>query len=142
MKRAIDGRWYNTDTSTIVGRYEHENNNDHNVEATLYLNKRGAFFILHQWEVGDAESPRSKYYMEAMAREEVNKLVKDQDNFQIIDEEAWQTPAEVEAEAESGATLYLRLPATLKKRVGSAAAKANLSANSWVIRCLENCLSA
>ena len=137
MKRVIDGKTYNTDTSTIVGRYEYENQNGCDVEATVYLNNGGAFFVLHHWEVGKDELARSKTYMEAMTREEIEKLVKDQDNFQIIDDEALQPPPEAEAESEPGATIYLRVPASLKKRVEEAAERQNSSTNAWTMRCIE-----
>lgn len=140
MKRVIDGKTYNTDTSTVVGKYEYENNNGDDVEAAVYLNNGGAFFVLHQWEVGKDEGVRSKHYMEPMTREEVDKLVADQDNFQIIDEEALQAPPEAQVEAEPGATIYLRVPATLKKRVDDAAQKESLSTNAWALRCMEGCL--
>lgn len=142
MKRVIDGKTYNTDTSTVVGRYEYKNQNENDVEATVYLNKGGAFFILHQWQVEFEETVRSKHYMEAVTRAELEALVTDMDNFEIVDDEALQSPPEAGAEPEPGATIYLRVPASLKKRVDDAAARSSLSANSWALRCLENCLSA
>ena len=109
MKRVIDGKTYNTDTSTVVGRYEYKNQNENDVEATVYLNKGGAFFILHQWQVEFEETVRSKHYMEAVTRAELEALVTDMDNFEIVDDEALQSPPEAGAEPEPGATIYVRV---------------------------------
>jgi len=48
---------------------------------------------------------------------------------------------EAAAEAEPGATIYLRVPATLKHRVDTAASDAGMSSNAWVMRCIEGCLA-
>ena len=49
-------------------------------------------------------------------------------------------PPEAQAEAEPGATLYLRLPASLKARVEEAAEEAKLSTNAWCMKVLEGTL--
>ena len=51
-------------------------------------------------------------------------------------------PPEAVAEAEPGATIYLRLPLSLKKQVEDAAQKDELSVNAWAMRCMEACLAA
>ena len=48
---------------------------------------------------------------------------------------------EAAAEIEPGATIYLRVPATLKHRVDEAASVAGMSSNAWVMRCIEACLA-
>ena len=50
-------------------------------------------------------------------------------------------PDEAVAEAGSVETLYVRLPAALKRRIEQAAEKENVSGNVWAMRCLEKCLS-
>ncbi len=47
---------------------------------------------------------------------------------------------EAEPETEQGATIYLRVPTTLKRRVDQAANAADLSTNAWVMRSIEGCL--
>jgi predicted HicB family RNase H-like nuclease len=144
MKRVVDGKTYNTDTATVVGKYEYKDHNENDVDATIYVNKGGAYFILHQWTVGSDRhgDSRSKAYIEAMSREEIHNLLSSgRDNVEVIDDKLLETPPEAHAEADSGATIYLRVPASLKNRADTAAEKANLSTNSWAIRCLENCLS-
>jgi predicted transcriptional regulator len=49
-------------------------------------------------------------------------------------------PPEAAAEAEPGATIYIRVPASLKKRVDEAAREVELSGNVWAMRCVEQCL--
>jgi hypothetical protein len=49
-------------------------------------------------------------------------------------------PPEAAAEGEPGATIYIRVPVSLKQRVEAAAAKDKLSGNAWVMRCVEKCL--
>jgi hypothetical protein len=44
------------------------------------------------------------------------------------------------AEAESGATIYIRVPAALKRDVDEAAREAKTSGNVWAMRCVERCL--
>jgi hypothetical protein len=49
---------------------------------------------------------------------------------------------EAAAEPEQGATIYLRVPATLKQRVDKAANADSMSSNAWVMRCVERCLES
>ncbi len=81
-----------------------------------------------------------KFHFEATDRDEVLRLVETTDNMEIIDS-SLEEPPEAEAEAEPGATIYVRMPASLKKRVDDAAKAANLSGNVWTMRCLERCLA-
>ncbi len=146
MKRVIDGKTYNTDTSAVVARYEYENEKDYHVEATVYQTRGGAFFIVNKWQVeqpgryGNWE-PVDKLHVEAATREELERMITrgDTDNLEIIDEKALTLPPEAEEEAEPVTTAYLRLPPALKSRVEAAAAEAGTSLNSWAIRCFEAC---
>ena len=49
-------------------------------------------------------------------------------------------PPEAAAEAEPGATIYVRLPAALKRNADVAAREQNLSGNVWAMQCIERCL--
>ena len=49
-------------------------------------------------------------------------------------------PPEARAEDALNPTIYVRVPPSLKRRVEQAAETEKLSANSFVIRCLESCL--
>ena len=144
MKRVIEGKTYNTFTAAVVARWEYKDTNDYDTDAVLYLTKGGAFFAVHEWKVWDDDvgEPRTKTYFETMSREEVGRLVERAENLEVVDENALQLPPEAIDETEPGATIYVRVPAPLKNRVDAAAAGAKLSTNAWVMRCLENCLSA
>jgi HicB family len=61
-------------------------------------------------------------------------------DVEVIHDRFAEGVPEAEPETEQGATIYLRVPTTLKRRVDQAANAASLSSNSWVMRCLENCL--
>jgi predicted HicB family RNase H-like nuclease len=135
MKRIIDGQAYNTDTATAVARYEYVDEKEYDTEATLYVTRGGAFFIVHKWAVDD----QWKYHFEAVSRGEVERLVERTDNLEIIDEEALAPPPEASEEVEPGATIYVRLPASLKKRVDEAAKAEGVSVNVFAMRCLERC---
>jgi HicB family len=143
VKRIIDGVTYNTDTSTRLANSEYEadyNHQDRPCQGTLYQTRGGAFFVWETIDLGiDADG-------DAITRERFKALSAKEAESWIMtgDVEVFHNPfgEPPEAEAEPGATIYLRVPAALKKRVDAAATKASLSANSWAIRCLENCLSA
>jgi hypothetical protein len=139
MKRVIDGKTYNTDTATLVARYQYVGDRNRDTEANVYLTPGGAFFILHSWDDGG----REKNYMETITRDDLVSFMANatkDDNFDIIDEAALTPPPEAEAEAEPSATVYVRVPASLKKRVDEAASEAKLSGNSYMLRCMEECL--
>ncbi len=140
MKRIIDGKTYNTDTATLVARYMYRDDADRSVDAEVYLNKGGAFFIVHKWTGDDGAA---KYYFEPSAREHIVAMMtktKFVDNFEIVDEKAFEAPPEATAEEEPGATVYVRVPASLKKRIDEAASEAKLSGNAYMLRCAEHCL--
>lgn len=140
MKWIIEGRTYNTDTAAIVGDYSYTDDFNREVEGRLYVTPGGAFFAVLETRVREGHETRTKTSVEPLTRDDVEALTKRREGFRVIDEEALKAPPEAEAEVEPGATLYVRLPASLKKRVDAKAAAENLSANSWALRCLERCL--
>jgi HicB family len=145
MKRIIDGKTYNTDTATSVARYEYENDSGHEVEATVFINKGGAFFVVHEWETPATQDRDgiTKHYFEAITRDELDRLItRKGESIEIIDESIFELPPETTAESEPSATIYIRVPASLKRRADAAAAAAKLSTNAYAMRCLESCLSA
>jgi hypothetical protein len=54
----------------------------------------------------------------------------------------FEDPPEATAEAEPGATIYIRVPASLKRSVDEAAKSEKLSGNVWAMRCVEHCLNS
>jgi predicted HicB family RNase H-like nuclease len=145
MKRVIEGKTYNTDTAIKVALYQYEDHDGYDTEATIYLTRGGAFFAVHTWDVkvhdgfGGLET-KNKVYVEALSREEVDKLV-ETENMEIVNEKALTLPPEAVSEAEAAATIYVRVPEALKARVDEAAEKANASINAWALRCFEACLA-
>jgi predicted HicB family RNase H-like nuclease len=139
MKRLIDGVTYNTDTATQLARKNYEgdwNNQECPVEADLYQTRGGAFFIVEEITV-DEDMIITKF------------------RFSKCSEEAarhWITTGEVEVflnpfedkvtEDETEGTVYVRMPANLKRRIEVLAEAAGLSANAWAIRCFEQCANA
>ncbi len=140
MKRIVAGKTYNTDTSARVAKYQYKDDADRDVEANVYVNKGGAFFIVHEWEGDDGAK---KVYFESSTRKNITDLMAKEkfiDNFEIVDEKALEPPPEATTEEEPGATVYVRVPISLKQRVDEAAADAKLSGNSYMLRCMEHCL--
>jgi hypothetical protein len=147
MKRVIDGKTYNTDTATTVARWNYVDHDGYDTEATLFQTKGGAFFAVHVWEVtvSDAIGCREtklKTYVEVLSRDDVEKR-KTTEDFEVLNEEALgELPPEAAEEEEKGATIFVRVPEALKAVAEAAARKADLSLNSWVMRCIENCSRA
>lgn len=141
MKRVIKGKTFNTDTSTMVARYEYEDDKGYDTTAKVYQSRGGAFFIVHSWrEVDNFGEDLTKHYFEESSREEIERMIaRGPESIEVIDESALALPPEAQAEEEPAATAYLRLPVALKNRIEAAAKEAGLSLNAWAIRCFENC---
>jgi hypothetical protein len=135
MKRIINGVTYNTDTSTPVAKYEYRDDDGYDTEVTVYQTRGEAFFAVHRW----SEDGTPKVHFEAMDRDILVKIINGNDgirygNFlptdiEILNEEILAPPPEASAEVAPGATLYIRIPASLK----------GLSVNAWTMRCVERC---
>jgi hypothetical protein len=135
MKRIIEGRTYNTDTSTIVEMYNYVDDKGYDTEVKIYRNTGGAYFAEHKAD------GKTRLRVEALSRDDLDRVIANQ-QVDIIDEEALanRLPPEAAEEADTSAPFYLRAPMSLKERVEAVAREANLSANAWVLRCIQNCL--
>jgi predicted HicB family RNase H-like nuclease len=145
MKRVIEGKTYNTDTATMIARYDYVDQNGYDTDVTVYQTKGGAFFAVHEWEViihnvYDHDEKKTKVYVEALSRDEVQRLV-EKENLEILNDRALTLPPEAVDEPEKGATIYVRVPETLKAKVDEAAETAGVSTNAWALRCFESCLT-
>lgn len=143
MKRIVNGVTYNTDTSTRLGVSQWDGD-DGKVTETLYQTRGGAFF-LHREIVGEVwnEEDRSKHLSTAhtfkpLGPEDAHKWIMT-DEVEIF-RNPFDDPPEAAAEAEPGATIYIRVPASLKRAVDEAAKGDGLSGNVWSMRCVERCL--
>ena len=147
MKRIVNGVTYNTTTSTCIGisRYEDEAANTKTTE-TLHQTRGGAFFIHEAVDTkGWNENEREYFYdnkhnFRPLSPEDAHKWYMSGE-VEIVDESVFQTPPEATAEAEPGATLYVRVPASLKRRIDDAAKAGGMSGNNWAMRCVESCLA-
>ena len=145
MKRIVNGVTYNTDTSTRLAQASWEQDGEQFV-GTLYQTRGGAFFV-------DEENTSQVWNESERAYEEKKRnsflpLSPDGAHKWLLEGDVeifsnpFDDPPEATAEAEPGATIYVRVPASLKRRVDEAASKDGVSGNVWAMRCLERCLGA
>ncbi len=144
MKRIIDGVTYNTDTSTRLAESEYGatyNLEDCQCEGTLYQTRGGAYFVHEQLNLG-----YNRELAEEMFKERFVALSpKGAQDWMMTGEvevfhNPFAEPPEAAAETEPGATLYVRVPASLKTRIEEAARNDSSSLNAWALRCMEQCL--
>ncbi len=148
MKRVVNGVTYDTNTATVLARQDWDNGDDEGGDRgvqTLYQTRGGAFFV---WTDGEktvwnqrAQEKQQRPFTEClpMSPEEAQAWITEGD-VELLHNPFGELP-EAAAEAEPGATIYLRLPASLKARVDKAAEKQELSINAYAMKCLERCLA-
>ncbi|MDA9465347.1 hypothetical protein [Bradyrhizobium sp. CCBAU 53415] len=145
MKRIVNGVTYNTETSTALAESRWEGDDDERF-GTLYQTRGGAYFV-------DVEVTAQVWNQRAAAMEQkvthvFEPLSPEQAHQWMLEGEVevfhnpFEDPPEASAEAEPAATIYIRVPASLKQRVDEAARGAKLSGNAWAMRCIERCLEA
>ena len=146
MKRIVDGLTYNTQTSRLLAKSEWEVGDQYSpyygaeCEGELYQTRGGAFFVVtttHIAATRDSEA-RDKVEFDPLTPERAQKWLLEGD-VEVISN-PFGDPPEAEAEEETGATVYARMTASLKRDVEAAAEKAGVSTNVWVTQCLEQCL--
>jgi predicted HicB family RNase H-like nuclease len=149
MKRIVNGVTYNTETATRLAesRWNNEsqwNNDGGAIFGTLYQTRGGAFFV--DEEITRTEWNERERDHEQTVRHEFNPLSPDEAHKWLLEGEVeifqnpFDDPPEATAEAEPGATIYIRVPASLKRSVDDAAKVAKVSGNVWIMRCVERCL--
>jgi hypothetical protein len=141
MKRIVNGLAYDTVTSTLIARadYDTEVGGENRMcYAGLYRTPGGAFFEHQQISDGENEDGREtfRYSVVPMSASAAQKWVLDGD-VELLDESFVDIP-EATAETEASATIYLRAPASLKRRVEASAAAAGLSLNAYALRLFED----
>jgi hypothetical protein len=143
MKRIVNGVTYNTDTSTALATSSWEPD-EGEIKATLYQTRGGAFYVIEEWsrEVWDERERQHETKvtatLEPLSPEKAHEWIMT-GKVEII-KNPFDDPPEAEAEAEPGATIYIRVPASLKRSVDEAAKGAKVSGNVWAMRCVEQCL--
>lgn len=150
MKRIIDGKTYNTDTSTLIAQVEGKwqdptDGIEYDSLDLLYQNRGGAFFVHEHLEWGSYDQEDGEWRTKKTdtftpkTHEEAAAWLHETNNVEIFNDLLGEPP-EATAEQEKGATIYIRVPASLKARVDRAALDQKLSGNAWAIRCVEQCL--
>ena len=146
IKRIIDGVTYNTDTATRIAWSEYPvdfKRAPAECVGVLYQTRGGAYFVHERIDTGEYDDDIGDTVhqdrFEAMTAEQAEKWTLTGQTTMVATNH-FAEPPEAEAEAEPGATIYLRLPASLKGRVEGAAEEMELSVNAWSMKALEAAL--
>ena len=153
-KRIIKGQTYNTDTAMLIARAEQDFNDGsniqgHHAEVKVYKTRGGAFF-LHTFSDAPRKDRNGEYRvvvedkLDPMTREEVGEWIKNAGylDYQIeLLSPTFGDPPEATGEAVPAASIYIRVPTSLKVRIEEAAEANNLSVNAWAMRCMEACIA-
>jgi hypothetical protein len=147
MKRIIDGRTYDTSTAKAVARTEWEEEDtgtriDRMLRQVLHQTRGGAFFLVtyQHWTDDNRNSPSygeecRHTAFETMSTDKASGWVMGQ-NIEILDETVFAAPPEAEAEETPAATIFVRLPVSLKAQCEERAKAGRTSLNAWVVQLL------
>ncbi len=158
MKRIIKGVTYNTDTGTKLAESsssegfevggDPENYHERINTVTLYQTRGGAYF--HTEEFFNVKDPHGDGYEEygrgsalyPIETDDAHNFIVSNSGEVDVFHNPFGDPPEAEGDhkPQTEATIYARVPASLKARIEEAADSVDLSMNSYVIRCLEKCL--
>lgn len=123
-KRIIDGRTYNTETSTVLGQWEAD---DAPIEEALFKTRHGAYFL---WIT---EQQDYRELIRPLSAEAAQKWMEEHCRSELLEAEFGEMPEAGDPEAR----ITLRIPETLRKRIAAIAEDRNQSVNAWIQRCLE-----
>lgn len=144
MKRIINGVTYNTNTSTAIAQAKWSDESERTT-GTLYQTRGGAFFV-HEEVVKNIYNERTREWGEKtdndflpLSQAGAHKWLMEGD-VEVF-HNPFDDPPEAAAEADPGATIYIRMPASLKRRVDEEAQLSELSGNVWAMRCIEKCIA-
>ena len=136
LKRIVNGKLYDTETAKMVAKWRWSSE-DGQGDQTLYANKNGAFFVMDEDAPeydGHVVEPR----LTPRTREQVQNLLLHAEKLEVFDQDQLPLPPEATPEdIEPTATIYVRVPVSLKRRVEAAAYKARLPITALTIQCLE-----
>ena len=158
MKRIIKGVTYNTDTGTKLAKHDFdypievegdpENPMESNGTCTLYQTRGGAFFIVEEQKwvkdpySDDYEVTNEFATLRPVCTDDAQSFIVSNSHDVDVFHNPFADPPEAEGDQkhQTEATIYARVPASLKARIEEVSDMNNLSMNSYVIRCLEKCL--
>lgn len=135
MKRIIEGRTFNTETATKVAFAKVDRPYlGADEEQTLYLTRSGAFFVHVRDPVDNQDD------IEILTGEEAQNWVLEGE-VELFNS-PFPDPPEAAAEepSKTEATIFIRVPQSLKRQIDATAKAAGQSVNAWAMRCLERCL--
>jgi len=150
MQRIIDGVAYNTETAAKVASLEFDASSAGGTRGAevLYQTRGGAFFrhvqevVAYQNRGGEWQERESNQF-EAMTRDEAHAWVMKQNDVELLSDVFGEPPEASARDAVAAeATIYARVPLSLKNQVETLARADGLSVNSFVIRCLESCAAS
>lgn len=130
-KRIIDGKTYNTETSTQLGYWD---GGDTPLIEALYQSRHGTFFLYHLDETRHTSDPLSERIIPRDPGE-AQKWMETYCSAEALERVFGEMPEAGEAEAR----VTLRIPESLRKRIATLAEQRNQSVNAWILRCLELC---
>ena len=150
MKRILNGKTYNTETSTKVAFADMLDNSVLDGDQCLYLTRGGDFFIHYvggiSFEVdGDTMAVDRENGEAIWCDPDVGDWT-EQYRVTIVDNNLFPGDSDtagtiwLDQEREKEGTIYLRVPGSLKRRIEDAAKAKSQSVNAWTMRCVENCL--
>ncbi len=123
-KRIIDGKTYNTETATLLGRWKCEEPR----EEALFKTRHGAYFLYVFLEIDYPEE-----WIAPVEPEAAQKWMEQYCRADLIEAEFGEMPEAGDPEAR----ITLRIPETLRKRIAIIAQQRNQSLNAWILRCIE-----
>jgi hypothetical protein len=145
VKRVINGITFNTNTSALIARYRFFDGGGPTYgiskAVSVFQTRGGDFFELYAWtERGRHDS---QYCLRPLTRADLAFVLKKAKNLEVIDRAALlgEHPREFE-ESRTEATVFVRLPMNLKRRLDDAARQAGKSVNSYALRLFERSLGA
>lgn len=123
-KRILEGRTYNTETATLLGRYESSGGP---WDEGLFKTRHGAYFLYAEAaaDLGEVITP--------MAPKEAERWMERHCSAERIEAEFGEMPEAGDPEAR----FTLRLPESLRKQAASLAEIRGQSLNAWILRCIE-----
>lgn len=125
-KRIIDGKTYNTETATQLGRWQVD---EPPREETLFKTRHGAYFLHVFLDMVPDER------IEPLEPEGAQKWMEQHCHPDLTEAEFGEMPEAGDPEAR----ITLRIPETLHRRLAAIAKDRKQSLNAWIQRCLERC---
>lgn len=132
-KRIIDGKTYNTETSTQIGGWTSDEG-WYSYGDYLYQTRHGAFF---RYTFLDGQAEDDHDTITPFTPDEARKWLEEKMSWNpdLIEKLFGEMP-----EAGSGEVKFtLRMPESLRTRLAEKAEANKQSLNAWMVRCLENC---